>query len=108
MTVDSGQTLTKIQSLARLYQAGYHSSTIDNTISKLVAMERSRLEHEAKRLTEKLNILEKQYNMPSVEFYRQFQAGKMGDDADLFEWSAFYQMWLSVQKRLQTLPIEPQ
>ena len=29
--------------------------------------------------------------MSSAEFYRRFHAGELGDDADMFEWSAFYQ-----------------
>ena len=37
------------------------------------------------------------------EFYARFRAGKMGDSADMFEWSAFYQMRASTLKRLQTL-----
>ncbi len=34
---------------------------------------------------------------------RRFQAGEMGDSADMFEWSAYYQMWLSTQKRVRLL-----
>jgi hypothetical protein len=56
-----GQTLTKIQSLAQLYQAGYHSETVDTTIDKLVAIERARLEREATDLGERLASFEEQY-----------------------------------------------
>jgi len=34
---------------------------------------------------------------------RRFQAGEMGDSADMFEWSAYYQMWLSAQERVRLL-----
>lgn len=104
----SEQTLTRIQSLAYLYKTGYHSETVDSTIAKLVAMERSRLERESATLVERLQFFEQQYHLPSADFYQKFQAGEMGDDTDLFEWSAFYQMWLSVQERLNTLQTSPE
>jgi hypothetical protein len=44
-----------------------------------------------------------EYKLSSGDFYRQFQAGELGDEADFFEWSAFYQMWLSIQKQLNLL-----
>jgi hypothetical protein len=102
MTV-SGQTLTKIQLLARLVQTGYQSNVVDATLDKLIVMERARLEIEAESLAGQLRPFEQRYQLPSAEFHRRFRAGEMGDDADMFEWSAFYQMWLSVQERLEAL-----
>ena len=102
MTV-SGQTLTKIQSLARLYQTGYHSNTVDATIAKLVDLEYARLQAEAESLEHQMHSFEERFGMTSAEFDRRFHNGELGDDADLFEWSAFYQMWLSVQARIQAL-----
>ena len=102
MTV-GGQTLTKIQSLARLVQTGYQSNVVDATLDKLIVMEQARLEGEAESLVRQLRSFEQRYGLSSAEFHRRFQAGQMGDDGDMFEWSAFYQMWLSVQERLETL-----
>ena len=99
----SGQTLSKIQSLAKLYQTGYRSQTVDTTIDKLVEMERSQLEAEASSLALELNAFESQYGIASADFYRQFRTGEAGDEADMFDWSATYQMWLSVQDRLETV-----
>ncbi len=99
----SGQTLTKIQSLARLYQTGYRSKTVDATIAKLVDLERSRLQAEAESLAQQMQPFEDRFGISSAEFYRRFHAGELGDDADMFEWSAFHQMWLSVQARIQAL-----
>ncbi len=101
--IASGQTLTRIHSIAQLYQTGYRSNIIDYTIKKLVYMEQTRLETEVSNLSTRLLDFEDQYHLPSDEFYRRFQAGEMGDEADMFEWSAFYQMRLSTQKQLDTL-----
>lgn len=97
------QTLAKIQSLAQLYQTGYRSSIVDATIEKLVAMERARLEQEVASLAERLRCFEERYQLASADFYRRFQAGELGDDADLFEWSAFYHMWVSALAHLTSL-----
>ena len=96
-------TLAKIESLAQLYQTGYRSNTVDSTIDKLVDMEQSRLEQEVASLKEKLRIFEERYQLTSVDFYGRFQAGEMGDDADWFEWSAFYRMWQSALEQLESL-----
>jgi len=79
---------------------------VDATIEKLVAIEHARLQRDAENLEERLRTFEKQYGLPSVEFDRRFHAGEMGDEADMFEWSAFYRMWSSVQEQLQTLDSE--
>ena len=86
------QTLLQIQSFEQLYRSGYHSATMDIAIDKLVGIERTRVEQELARLEDRLQEFEAQYSLSSADFHRQFRAGNMGDDADFFEWSAFYQM----------------
>jgi hypothetical protein len=99
----SQQTLFKIQSLEQLYRAGYHSDTVDTTIDKLIAIEQAHAKQESARLEATLHRFEKEYQLSSEDFYHQFQAGELGDEADFFEWSAFYQMWLSSQKQINLL-----
>lgn len=55
------------------------------------------------RLDERLAAYEKQYAMSSAEFYRRFRVGELGDDADMVEWSAFWEMRQATQKRLAEL-----
>jgi len=99
----NAQTLTRIQNLARLYRSGYHSSTVDTTIDKLLTMEGAKAQRELLDLEERLRVFERQYQLSSDEFQRRFRAGEMGDSADMFEWSAFYQMRTSVRERLAML-----
>ena len=101
--VANQQTLLKIRSLKQLYRSGYQSKTVDAAIDKLVGIEQTRVEQEAARLEERLHKLEEQYHLSSAAFYRKFRAGEMGDEADFFEWSAFYQMWLSTREQLDLL-----
>ena len=50
---------------------------------------------------------EAEYQMPSEDFYRRFHKGGLGDGADFFEWSAFYDMYQLVRERLEDLEVEP-
>ena len=101
-----GQTLTRIQSLERLYRRGYRSKTVDTTLDKLVALEQDRTRRELVRIEQRLQAFEAQYHLSSDEFHRRFQAGDLGDSADMFEWSAFYQMRTAVREQLAELSIE--
>lgn len=100
------QTLSRIRNLERLYREGYRSRVIDATIDKLIAMESMALERELADLENHLREFELQYHLTSDDFYSRFRNGEMGDSADMFEWSAFYQMRASVLKRLETLRSE--
>ena len=101
-----GQTLARIQSLERLYHRGYRSKTVDTTIDKLVTLEQDRTQRELTQIEQRLHAFEAQYRLSSDEFHRRFQAGELGDAADMFEWSAFYQMGLSVREQLAELSTE--
>lgn len=43
-------------------------------------------------LEDRLKRFEAKYQIPSKDFYRQFQAGELGDSADFFEWNTYYEM----------------
>lgn len=96
-------TLDRIRNLEQLYRSGYRSATIDATIDKLLSVEVANARQEADSLRSRLTELETEYGMSSADFLRRFQAGELGDSADMFEWSAYYQMWLSAQKRVRLL-----
>ena len=100
------QTIKKIHILDKLYQDGYRSNTVDATIDKLIAIERIQIQQETESLTASLAEFEKQYGLSSKLFFEKFQSGQMGDDADMFEWSAIYQMWQDANKRLRHLKMD--
>jgi hypothetical protein len=103
-TYEKGVTIAK---KAFKEMIGYRSNTVDATINKLMAIERIRLEQEAASLTKRLAEFENLYNLSSKLFLKKFRAGEMGDEADMFEWSAMYQMWLQAHDRLENLIAEP-
>ncbi|GAK53591.1 hypothetical protein U14_04857 [Candidatus Moduliflexus flocculans] len=96
-------TAHQLQSLTTLYQQGYHSDVIDQTVHKLLTLEIAAAQQELTKLQGRLQAFEHQYQMTSADFYQRFRTGAFGDSAEFVEWSVFYDMWLSIQKRLTTL-----
>lgn len=102
MTAQS-QTVSRLRSLIDLYQSGYRSALVDQTVGKLIALEIRQLRAELKRLAERMVAYEQRYQMSSQEFYERFMAGKLGDEMDLVEWSVFYDMHKATAARLTEL-----
>lgn len=97
------KALEKLHHLETLYQRGYHSEIIDRSLDKILVFEHAAAQRELIVLHQRLQRFENQYHCSSEEFYAQFQAGTWGDSADFVEWSAFYEIWLSVKERLDVL-----
>ena len=74
----------------------------------IIELKRANNLKQASALQTKLQAYELQYQMSSDIFYQKFSEGSLGDDMDYFEWSVFYELWQSVQERLQGLQIEKQ
>lgn len=49
-------------------------------------------------LERQLAQLEQQYNLKSAEFYRRYQAGKMGDDTAYIAWAGRYRLYLRLKE----------
>lgn len=102
MTTQS-RFLDQLQVLNALYQRGYHSDLMERSLAKIIELEHSQALQQASDLQAKLHAYETHYQMLSDTFYQQFNAGELGDSMDFVEWSAFYDMWQSVQTRLGVL-----
>ena len=100
---NKGTTLEKLQRIETLCRQGYASDMVELTLDKIIAYEIANAQKETADLQKELQVFEAQYQISSDDFYRRFRQGEMGEDVDFVEWSAFYQMWLSVQQRLEIL-----
>ncbi|MBS1248793.1 MAG: hypothetical protein MAG431_00355 [Chloroflexi bacterium] len=99
-------TLDKLKTLESLYNQGYQSDVIDRALSKIIALESTRSRQKLNELESRLTSFEQKYHMKSDNFYTLFRAGELGDDVDFFEWSALYDMFLTLRQRLQSLKSE--
>jgi hypothetical protein len=106
MTI-SQKTLNRLQHLEALYRRGYRSDLVDQSLDKIIALEKATAHRELAELQHRLQAFEARYQLSSEEFYRQFRLGELGDSVDYLEWGVFFEMWRSVKNRLNTLETRP-
>lgn len=46
-------------------------------------------------LSEQLQEYERKYGYSTIEFYRRYRAGALGDDDDLMMWAGLYHLYLT-------------
>lgn len=46
-------------------------------------------------LSERLREYERKYGYSTIEFYRRFQSGDLGEDDDLMMWGGLYHLYLT-------------
>lgn len=46
-------------------------------------------------LSEHLRGYERKYGYSTIEFYRRFRSGELGDDDDLMMWAGLYHLYLT-------------
>ncbi|MFB0535419.1 MAG: hypothetical protein ACETWR_10595 [Anaerolineae bacterium] len=46
-------------------------------------------------LSEQLQEYERKYGYSTIEFYRRYRAGELGDDDDLMMWAGLYHLYLT-------------
>ena len=96
-------TLGRLQVLERLYAQGYTDAVVDLTVRKLVEHQVQKDEAQLAALREDLARFEQCYVMTSADFFARYQAGQMGHDADVFEWSALYKMYTRLADAVKSL-----
>jgi len=96
-------TLDQIRSLERLYTEGYEDSFLDRALHKIINHQLTRDQADFETLKNDLESFERRYRMDSSTFFSQYNAGLLGDEADLVEWSALYKMYTRLRARLNIL-----
>jgi len=76
---------------------------VDQTLQKWIHLHLQKYEHQISEIQTELAPYEKQFGMPSEEGYKQYDAGNLGDNADVVEWMGLYDNVLLYQERIETL-----
>ena len=58
-------------------------------------------------LSQRLREYERRYGYSTIEFYRRFQSGELGDDDDLMMWAGLYHLYLTSLPVRQFMQGEP-
>jgi hypothetical protein len=95
--------LVALKHLEQLYERGFRDPVTDAALLKIASSQATRDEAVLRDLEHDLRELEEQYGLSSDEFYRRWQTGELGDDADYMDWSALYQMATETRARLELL-----
>ena len=58
-------------------------------------------------LSERLHTYELKYGYSTIEFYRRYERGELGDDDDLMTWAGLYHLYLTSLPIRQFMKTEP-
>jgi hypothetical protein len=108
MTLANSSTAGRLYALAELYEQGQVSNLMGRALEKLLGYEADLCRTQLGQLQKDLAEFEQKYHLSSVEFYRQFQSGQIGDEMDYVEWASLVQMVDNLKKRLRLLVGEEQ
>ena len=75
-----------------LKHACSNDAELDQVLGKLFDVTLSQHRRRLERYEHDLGELEYRYSMDSVTFYKRFEAGKLGDAMDFFEWAGLYKL----------------
>jgi hypothetical protein len=75
----------------------------DQALRKLIHLHLQKYEKQMKEMEGELKPFEKKYGMNSEECYRRFEAGELGDAADIVEWMGLYDNVRLYRERIKTL-----
>lgn len=59
-------------------------------------------------LSERLREYERRYGYSTIEFYRRYEQGELGDDIDLMMWAGLYHLYLTSLPVRQFMQKEPE
>ena len=90
----------KPQTEQRLKHIFANQGDAEHFFQDFITYKISQLEKSNFNIEKDLRRYERQYNIPSKEFYEQFEAGKYGDEDDYMIWSGIYEMLLENKTEL--------
>lgn len=76
---------------------------IASTINKMLKVELGMVKRELKQVENSLKNFEKRHKMSSDEFYKKFNAGKLGDDREYIKWYAYKDTFNKLIGRLKEI-----
>lgn len=82
-----------------LLSFGAHEE-LDSNLSKLIHFQIAKYNSNIKQIRCELVCFEEKYKMSSEAFFKRFEAGKLGDSADFFEWAGLYENILLFESKI--------
>ncbi len=95
--------MTDIVSKLEVLRDAYDPTELDLILEKLLGITLSRQRARLARYERDLRAFEERYHLDSATFTQQFEAGKLGDAMDFFEWVGLYTLRLDLVQKIQQL-----
>jgi hypothetical protein len=109
MSIYTSTSIKKqVGKLFQLYESGQVNETTARNLNKILELEVNQLQIDLAATEKDLGEFERQYNMSTTDFFRQWQAGEIDDRMDYVEWASLAQMAGNLRKRLEFLTSENQ
>lgn len=93
----------KAKTLEKLAELGIEDRVLDQTLTKLLDYAVEKHRDDLDEINTELRALEKEFEMPSEQFYKKFHRGELGDAEPFFRWDALIEMHRRVDQRLSIL-----
>ncbi|HQE94023.1 MAG TPA: hypothetical protein PLH19_15015 [Anaerolineae bacterium] len=95
--------MTDIASKLEVLKDVYDPTELDLMLEKLLGITLSRQRARLARYERDLSAFEERYHLDSATFCQQFEAGKLGDAMDFFEWIGLYALRQDLVQKIQQL-----
>ena len=76
---------------------------IENTLIKVLHYQLAKYRALINQMNREIKSFENNYKMSSEVFYREIEAGNLGDEGDFFEWSSLYENILLYKSRIEKI-----
>lgn len=93
-------TAQKLEILKEVYE---EEPTLDRVLDKLLEGILAEYQRRRRQYEQALKVFEDRYEMPSAVFYERFEAGKLGDAMDFFEWAGLFELYQEVLAKIRRL-----
>lgn len=80
-----------------------HKPAVATLVENSLALQKKAIRAGLKRTKLRLKAFEKEFGQSSQQFYRSYQAGKMGDDEAYMEWAGEWETHLELTQALALL-----
>ena len=91
------------QKIEVLKDTCFDDAELDQVLGKLFDVTLSRHRRRLKRYEHDLADFENRYQMDSDTFYKRFEAGKLGDAMDFFEWAGLSELRQDLLEKIKLL-----
>jgi hypothetical protein len=92
-----------INGLVEIFNKNLYDEYLYNSLNKIMSYDIEKTKEEMNDLKNELLNYENRFKKNSAEFYEEYSKGKLEDNAEFFEWSALYQMYIRTSSRLRYL-----